>query len=157
MIFQHTWQQVLSGEKTATRRIVKPGDYIGRQYTPHIDTSIPYAYLPTVFAESGYPKWSPGKTYAVQTGRTAKGIARIRITGLRAEDVRNISRADVAAEGFQNRYDFFVTWLGMHDKGALHGFIEDTDFLHNTTDVFLATRPAEKYQAWVIEFELVRP
>lgn len=142
MLFQYTWQAVIEERKTQTRRIVKPGQMISAA-----GTCVYQHHLYRIIYEVG-------RTYAVQPARTAKGIARIRITGLRCEDVRHIRREDVAAEGFSSRNDFFLTWLGMHDKAAQRGFMEDTDFLHNTTDIFLSERPAERYQAWVISFEL---
>jgi hypothetical protein len=54
--------------------------------------------------------------------------ARIRITGLRREDVRTISDDDVKAEGFGSRDEFMQTWEMMH----------------------------KTYDAWVIEFELLK-
>lgn len=78
----------------------------------------------------------------------------IRITDIRKEDVRCISDDDVRAEGFNNRGAFFDLWLAMHDADAAkiyssHAIVPDA---RN----YLWTRPAEHYQAWAIEFELVR-
>ena len=123
MIFQHTWQQVLDGTKTQTRRPVKPG-----QTLEVAEDSYPAG----VFAEigSGYYRtvYIVGNTYAVQPGRGKHGVGRIRITGLRREDVRTISDDDVKAEGFSSRDEFMQTWEMMH----------------------------KTYDAWVIEFELVK-
>ncbi len=35
MIFQHTWEKVLSGEKTETRRLKKGPYSVGRTYAVH--------------------------------------------------------------------------------------------------------------------------
>lgn len=185
MQFTHTWQKVLSGEKTATRRIVKPDEYLARQ-------SMFGPILPTVFIE-GHPKWSVGKTYVVQPGRNHPALiynpdhpcygidiippgdshyelaksgewnyagqgyiqARIRITGLRRCDVRNISAQDAQAEGFDSIKAFMDTWLKMHDPAACKPFSTGIGTMGQPV-LYLWTRPNERYQAWVIEFELVK-
>ena len=74
MIFQHTWERVLSGDKTQTRRIVKWDESLVRP--------------PLTVITPDRAKYQVGKTYAVQPARTKKGIARIQITGIRHEDAR---------------------------------------------------------------------
>lgn len=144
MIFQHTHELVMSGAKTQTRRIATPDTHAHFVYgTDTISAVVQY--------KDGWPtyrtKWEVGKTYAVSTGRGKSAVARIKITGIRKEDVRQISFDDVAAEGFLWVAEFFDTWTRMHDKPMApfyHYDIED-----------LANRPAERYQAWVLEFALV--
>lgn len=105
--------------------------------------------------------------------------ARILITDIRREDVRNISDEDVKAEGFSSRLDFLATWISMHDKGI---WLNRTDiptrgmrpgdwYMHSTergkkwhqdsaSDEFIhskiAERPAANYDAWALTFELVK-
>lgn len=141
MQFSHTFQAVLDGRKTQTRRIVKPTDI----YVKHVVTGEIVAVL-----RNGRQTYTVGKTYSVQPGRGKKSIGRIRITGIRQEDVREISDADVVAEGFRvsespsvNRGEFLRTWCAMHDPGT-----------PSCARHVLKTRPAERYQAWVLEFEL---
>lgn len=157
MIFQHTWQKVLSGEKTSTRRLVKPSSAAithGGIIHEVFDGSL----------KKHYPTYCVGKTYAVQPGRGQKSIARIRITGIRLEDVRNISDEDLRAEGFHDAFHFLWTWTKMHDKPAWTAN-QKTDFSDGDESGWMShpvawvswlkgTRPAERYQAWVIEFEL---
>lgn len=90
MIFAHTWEKVLSGKKSQTRRLRLP------------DYNTPYRV---------------GKTYAVQPGRGQKAVGRIEIVSIRQEDVRHISQEDVIAEGY-DRLGFFLTWTKMHDVPA---------------------------------------
>lgn len=141
MIFQHTHALVTSGRKWQTRRIVKP-------YC--LERKVGYDIRREWVGQDGLHsivRWSVGKTYAVQPGRAKKAVGRIRITGIRREDVRDISWDDANAEGFESPLGFLDTWVRMHDKPMAP--------LDNWTIPKLPERPAERYQAWVIEFELV--
>lgn len=187
MIFQHTWKKVLSGEKTQTRRIVKPGQVYraiaidGKQLPPSVVTSPNYRPKSVYFV---------GKTYAVQPGRGKYGVyyrclpdgklqiwnthhqgvptflglddewktyipARIRILSIRCENVRNISEADAKAEGFDTREDFWSVWVDMHDPSWIgtYTYAADCDYLK---EYGFYNRPAERYQAWVLTFELCK-
>jgi hypothetical protein len=147
VIFQHTISKVLSGEKTQTRRIVKPDEIL-------LDADD--IYTSGVYASIGGGKYRNiyvvGKDYAVQPGRGKSAVARIRVTGLRREDVREISGIDIKAEGFSSYRDFMWTWISMHDKSHAR-MIEQNEL---NTDFGVNHRPAEFYDAWVIEFELCK-
>lgn len=152
MIFQHTIDKVLSGEKTQTRRIVKPGDV-------RVCVESPFGgWQPVKITGIGkynqsIIRWEIGNTYALQRGRGVKAEGRIRITGIRREDVRDISEADVKAEGFASYEHFVQTWSYMHDAAACR----EADKLKGIHICGAArTRPAERYQAWAITFELVK-
>lgn len=84
---------------------------------------------------------------------------RIRITEIRLEDVRNISNADVRAEGFRSEGEFFMTWCRMHDKEqplpVIPAYVTGAIEWHGAHDE-LALRPDERYAAWAITFEVVR-
>ena len=102
--------------------------------------------------------------------------ARIRITDIRREDVRNISYEDACAEGFKHKDgvadtiygNFLNTWCKMHDKKAVWKFDpQQVDYWINTgkrrelvgfdtVKEIIASRPAERYDAWVLCFELVK-
>ena len=158
MIFQHTWQQVLDGTKTQTRRLVKP------YQTLEVDEN----YYP-----DGVYEWKSGggartvylvgNTYAVQPGRGQRAVGRIRITGLRREDVREISDEDVKGEGFSSGDEFLKAWVSMHDKDvtidnrnhAIWKQAKVTTYME-PLEHGLPSRPADRYDAWVIEFELVK-
>lgn len=174
MIFQFTHELVMSGQKTQTRRIVKPGD------TPTFISANTWRFHPD--PKRGYSgvrnnerwRWYINQELAVQPGRGQKAIGRIKILYVRREDVREISAADAKAEGFEDsgaegRLDFLSVWVSMHDKPMT--FERDTE--HWDFDgtwnfknkglsdslvalYWLSERPAERYQAWVIDFELVR-
>ena len=149
MIFQHTWEKVLSGEKTQTRRLVKLGQY-GCLGT-HADYTM-------VADQNGRWVYQVGKDYAVQPGRGKPAVARIRITDIRREDVRYISEHDVCAEGFETSSDFFMTWCKMHDKGQMLPIIPDYftgAIVWQGCRSELLIRPAERYQAWILTFCLV--
>lgn len=170
MIFQHTWEKVLLGEKTQTRRQRKPLQYYFKE-TCQVEKWQRYLTWKTVYAI--------GKTYAVQPARTAKGIARIQIMSIRREDVRQISEADARAEGFDSPELFWLKWCEMYDPLAavqVKRFIEavpdvvngvsypgfrvmkpteDRELYYYTAKDYLAQRPAERYDAWVLTFALV--
>lgn len=100
------------------------------------------------------PEWTHralyiiGKTYAVQPGRGKPAVARIRITGIRQERLRDISEEDVLAEGCG-----LVRWAGEPQEGwpATAGFAEAWDRI-NTRN---GTRWADNPLVWVLDFEVV--
>lgn len=104
-------------------------------------------------------KWQVGRTYGVQPSRTAKSVARIRITDIRREHVGAISAEDVKAEGFDSYAAFMMTWISMHDKQAVKAgeFVMSKYVSASALDDALlarvASRPKERYDAWVLTFE----
>jgi hypothetical protein len=105
MQFAHTYQQVLDGTKTQTRRIVKTGMYteVG------LDEKIV-----AVYNSNTRVRYRVGSTYAVQPGRAQSGIGRIRLLAIRQEDVRRISASDALAEGAASPREFLDLWESMH-------------------------------------------
>lgn len=163
MIFQHTWEKVLSGEKTQTRRIALPhADGTGTFDCEMI--GYPMGIKSVQRLKVGADRWKTvyqvGKDYAVCPGRGQYAFTqRIRITDVRYEDVRCISAEDVKAEGFETASDFFITWCKMHDKGQMLPIIPDYftgAIVWQGVRSELQQRPAERYQAWVLTFELVK-
>lgn len=163
MIFQHTWQKVLTGEKVQTRRLVKPRQI----FEERTEFGLPPAVFTVSNASDPRPKvlYEVGKTYAVQPGRGKAAVARIRILSIRREDVREISDEDVRAEGFSSAARFFDTWVCMHDKKLAqeigHWFVArrvavDSESAANIYYWQMRERPTERYDAWVLTFELVK-
>lgn len=141
MNFQHSYENVLSGDKVQTRRIVKPG----HQARLNADGQIEAVTV------NGRALWQVGKTIAVQPGRRAKSVGRIRITGIRREDVRQISDDDARAEGYTDKAGFWGIWTRMHDLPmAVEGDGHDQAWQNRLLD-----RPDDRYDAWVLAFELV--
>lgn len=146
MIFQHTWEQVVAGAKTQTRRIVRKGDY------SYPDTG---RILEARF--NGRPFYACAQTFAVMPARAVKGlrkIADIQITRIRREDVRKISEADAVAEGFIDALDFWHTWVEMHDKAFYETFKYAADMGYLREYGFFE-RPDKYYQAWALDFRVV--
>lgn len=170
MIFQHTWEKVLSGEKVQTRRLVKLGDgfttplsmvLIGKD-AGRVITTPPNRHLPSPDFNNIYSVcngkrtvYQVGKDYAVQPGRTKPAIARIRITGIRREDVREIDLEDVVAEGFKYEGEFLYTWCSMHDPKGYSEYFKQRVYPQQPA-VFLKSRPDNRYQAWALTFEVVK-
>jgi len=103
MIFAHTWQQVLDGTKTQTRRLVNEG--------------VDYRHDNTIY-RNNRAMWTVGKTYAVQPARGKKQIARIELDAIRLERVCDITHEDARGEGFASIAEFSAVWESMHGKPA---------------------------------------
>src|SRR5690606_13825737 len=104
MIFQYTFGQILTNEKTQTRRIINPNEFAVRGLNNKI----------MAVATGDRVKWCVGQTYSVQPGRGKSGIARIRLTAINSEKLGRISSADARREGFKDRQDFLRTWKQIH-------------------------------------------
>ena len=103
MIFAYTWQKVLDGSKTQTRRLVRNGEILD--------------VLPSgnaVRSASGRLKWVEGRTYAVQPGRGKRQVARIRINYIYRQRLQEITEDDAKAEGFASRDEFAQAWNNIH-------------------------------------------
>ena len=158
MIFQHTLEQVLDGRKTQTSRIVKPGDYkqvFERFKTrPNPDGTLEFTEEEKILEVHRNRRllWKVGRDYAIQPGRGKPAVGRFKLIKIRREDVRDISFWDIQREGFNQSSEFWHVWCLMHDPQAtipsdLHVGLDWLEFRN---------RPAERYQAWVLDFELVR-
>lgn len=160
MIFQtqNSIPKIIQGIKRNTRRLRKPGDYLGL-HNGNV----------AVFRANGTVRYEVGHTYSVQPGRTKPAVwwnpktgvtgpavtvpqidyckLRICITDIRREDVRNISQADAEAEGYigvMAQFAFWEVWAQLHDKKVDLGA---TDFYGA-----LLERPAALYDAWALTF-----
>lgn len=161
MIFQHTWQQVLDGTKTQTRRLALPqpdgtgsfkcewllpdsaGDFIGR-YDP-------------MRPEAGWQdKYRVGKTYAVCPARCEAAVGRIKITGIRRQSLQLISADEAYKEGI--RVPDYFTVGNRSTEGALRYALAHTNKFAQLWDSF-HTKKGERWrddpEVWVLEFELV--
>ncbi len=142
MIFAHTLPQVLSGEKTQTARIWKD----------HYRFGVYDGKAAVISQPSGSYLYYVGDIRLVQPGRGQKGVARIRILRLWKQDVRTYVDFDAHCEGFGGLYTFLHAWTMMHDKPA-------SPVLDNQSVgdwyTYMQQRPAERYTALCIGFELV--
>ena len=161
-------EQIKTGRKTQTRRVVKPHEQLigcmpGTRFHQCVAQTL-------IIGDRTVPhriKWQVGKSYAICPGRTLKSVGRIHVLSLRLdEDVRQISTADAQAEAFLSTRDFLSTWIHLNDRTAnacwdfpaqrwiwytarrWHHSNRGDDW-----QAYLASRPADRYRAWVIEFE----
>lgn len=102
--------KILAGQKTQTRRLE----------------------LSKVREEPPRCRYVVGKDYAIQPGRGAPAVGRIRVLETRLQRLFDMARSEAIAEGFADVYSFQRYWL------ELHGSIDLDD------------------DVWVITFELVR-
>lgn len=144
MQFAHTWQQILNGQKTQTRRIVGSHDMewgsIGSSRISMVDGGKHYR-----------TKWQVGKTYAVQPGRGKAAVGRIRITAIRRERLQDITLEDVKAEGI-GQYTFARGVLSDNPPDPRWKFIKLWNEVHPKVPDNWESNP----EVWVITFELVR-
>lgn len=178
-MIDYNWKKTLSGERTQIRFPVKPDDLWTRalgivvieRNAGNVLESLPRrdaegaVGIASVQSGSNYPKYKIGKTYAVQPGGGQKAVARIQILSIRREDVRQISDADVIAEGFTSAARFFDTWIGMHDpklnQQIGHWFVSrraavSAEDAANIYRIQMQSRPAERYDAWALTFEVMK-
>lgn len=138
MIFSRTHEQVLSRDKTQTRRLKKPGDELRRT-----DGGIPYIYN-TITKRIRY---CGGRDYAVQPGRSKHGLGKIRITDIRMEKLQKMSLMDAMAESIlpegTTRPDLPTEFI--------RGFVQTWQRLYLGTPNEWTKNP----EVIVLEFELV--
>lgn len=134
MIFQATWKLILSGKKTQTRRIREKGDVFSDSFTKVGRGNHP-RQIPAAIFRNNRQKWQVGKTYSVEVGRGSWSVGRIKVTGLRLEQLQAISEADAIKEGFASIDEFKRTWQMLHIRKP--------------------ERWRDNPKVWVIEFELV--
>lgn len=146
MIFQHTWEKVLTGEKTQTRRLVKPNELLFSEFSETTPQRESVGRV-SIRMLAGHPlpefntKWEVGKTYAVQPARTLKAVTRIRITEIQREPLQVITPEDARREGIPDDAAYPV-----RRYAALWDFINHQK----------GTRWADDPMVWVLSFELVK-
>jgi len=179
MIFsERSINAIVNGDKTQTRRLAE-----SRHFELQEDGKI-VCVMHSGNSWRHSVKWKVDNTYAVQPGRSEKGVTwipntmewftkahlvnnvertkaalgleplRLRILSIRREDVREISAVDVAAEGFECLSDWLLTWASLHDKTIQHQLLEAT-WLDMHVPLWLWQRPNARYECWAITFEIV--
>jgi hypothetical protein len=107
MIFQYTFQQVLSGDKTKTSRLINPHDSAVTGKDGKIEAVL----------NNGRDKYRVGKTYAVQPGRGKPAVGRIRLLGIERKVVSETNKTEAKQEGYASRQEFFAQWDEIHGAG----------------------------------------
>lgn len=132
MIFRQI-PQILRGQKTQTRRVVKLNESHGGDSGPngHIDIINVYG--------GGRLKWEVEQTYAIVPKRGSPAISfyRIRLTSIRKEQLQDITDADAKAEGVQSVEEYRALWESINGKTP-------------------GARWADNPMVWVLTFDLVR-
>lgn len=169
-MIDYNWKKTLSGERTQIRLPVKPNHHALNVWRTELGSELRIGESGDsnrigVVQALGRDIYLVGKTYAVQPEYRKRAVARIRILRIRREDVRQISDADVKAEGFTSAARFFDTWIGMHDpklnQQIGHWFVSrraavSAEDAANIYRLQMQDRPAERYEAWALTFEVVK-
>lgn len=155
IIFQYTVADVLRGTKTETRRKKLPYDSTYCRGVSPVTVTDVVRYIE---AWGHYSRYEVGKEFAVLPGYGKPAVARAKCVAIWAEDVRDIPFKSVIAEGFKTWASFMVVWAEMHDKPALNYWQKhhlDKKIGYLGFAEYIKTRPAERYAAWAIRFELI--
>lgn len=153
-----------------TRRIVKPGQKHFHESAINIEgypklreTSVVYVGDFDRFA------FEIGQTYAIQLGRGKKAIGRTnKLASIQRQDVREMTLQQAIDSGFKGTPEYLMVWTKMHDPVAYnHAQCDLMAHEYERRDQFdswvhieaanwfryLQSRPAERYDAWVLRFE----
>lgn len=110
MIFKQI-HEIVSGQKTQTRRVVKPGEE-ARYF--------PWGEIEWVGSSNGKAKWRLWNDYAVVPKRGARTYIheghplRIVITGIRQERLHDITEEDAQAEGVRDCAEYKRLWRSIN-------------------------------------------
>ncbi|MCA9912624.1 MAG: hypothetical protein KC496_04730 [Anaerolineae bacterium] len=130
MIFKQI-DEIASGNKTQTRRIVKPGEYENSDLNRIYEVRTPKRRL----------KWYVDGNYAVVSKRGAKTVRvngiplRILLLSIRRERLQDITGADAQAEGVPDVQAYRQLWDSINTKKG--------------------TRWDDNPDVWVLEFDLI--
>lgn len=163
MIFQYTIDKVLDGTKSRTSRLKKPGQWLDEWF--NVDSADPDKLHKAVVCSKLKAVYETGRDYAAQPGRGKFAECRILVKDLREEDARDISDADVLAEGFAYRVEFLDLWCRMHDKVwygeylkcvPLHAHMPSPVVLPDFYAALQGRPAAGHYGIWAIFFEVCK-
>lgn len=158
--------EIISGQKTQTRRLVKSGERLNMASLQNM-----------VQTKTGRLKWQVGRDYAVQPGRGKPGVwwnsttrewdeyapmsrdgvadhwdsLRIRITDIRQKALHDIGEADARAEGCAGYtyYKHMRTHLDWTPR-------EEYRTLWDSINTRKGTRWVDNPDVWCISFQVVR-
>jgi hypothetical protein len=106
-----------------------------------------------IFGTDAPQGWKPKMLRFCLTGDTGLVAVTMKVTELRVQDVREISEEDALAEGFQDRSDFWFTWVEMYDKSWLPTYRYASD-MGTLKEYGFFQRPDNRYEANAITFEV---
>jgi hypothetical protein len=110
MQFNETWQQVVAGKKSETRRPVKAWEVLH-------DEKVSTARVGTHMTVYGRTRFAVGAEYAVQPGRGKKAVGRIQVTDItRSERAMDISPAAARREGFATADAFCAAYARLNGE-----------------------------------------
>lgn len=122
MQFSATWQDVLAGKKTMTRRTVseRHAALIAPDTAPCSPHTLPDQTPVYGVLASGRLRYAVGRSLAIQPGRGKHAIGRIQITAIRyCARAGDISEEDARAEGFETAAEFCAVYGRLNGAGAL--------------------------------------
>jgi len=131
-------EKILAGEKTETRRVVKPNERLVKRRRLSQYDCLPDEVVATDETGFGRLKWQVGRRYAVQPGRGKKGVGFLQLTGIRREPLQEMGENDAIAEGVMPE-------LGEHYLSAFVRLWDGINPHHSWSD---------NPDVWVLEFRV---
>ena len=122
MQFSATWQDVLAGRKTMTRRIVSERHtaLLAPDTAPCASHTLPDQTPVYAVLASGRLRYAVGRSLAVQPGRSKHAVGRVQITAIRyCARSGDISEDDARAEGFETAAEFCEVYGRLNGAVAL--------------------------------------
>ncbi len=152
MQFAKTYQWVLNGTKSETRRPVKQTEWAEMSSYNNFGVFVDSPVIRAVhFYSNNGVKWRVGNTYAVQPGRGQKAVARFKLTSIKREPVNAITEAGAVSEGFTG-YD--VISHGPSGETWCNPVTPVEEFAMTWDEIHGAGSFASGVEVWVLGFEL---
>ena len=122
MEFAATWELVLAGRKTMTRRMVqgRHAALLSPDGSPRAPTTLPDGAPVHAVLAGGRLRYAVGKTLAVQPGRGKHAVGRVRVTAIRYHARAGaISEEDARSEGFASAAAFRAVFGRLNGAASL--------------------------------------
>lgn len=156
MITKHI-DKIIAGDKRAVLRRKQKGDVAELdQYTQSV--------MVRIANEKDTSLFKLGEEQAVQRTGNTEAQARVEITKLDEQDVRAVSYSQITRLGYTDVVPFIVDWSRQNDEAGYQMLVDRARSINSDPTLkseihraryILASRPAELYECWWAEFDVI--